>query len=152
MTAVIVLRGGEFSFCAAHAGLHADGYEPLHGHTFVVTLRLAGQADDNGMVTDFGPVKTTLRRVIAPLRRRTLVAGRASGVDLSVPDQVRFGDYTLPALAVAVLPVVNTTTEAIAGHLLDQVLLHAPVPGLHWAELDLAEAPDVSATVRRLLA
>ncbi|WP_246835184.1 6-carboxytetrahydropterin synthase [Micromonospora sp. MH33] len=122
----------------------------MHGHTFVVTLRLAGEPDDNGMVTDFGPVKSTLRRVIAPLRRRTLVAGRAADVDLSVPARVGFGDYVLPARAVTVLPVANTTTEAIAGHLIDQVLLHAPMPGLRWAELELAEAPDVSATVRRL--
>ncbi|MGC4886630.1 6-pyruvoyl trahydropterin synthase family protein [Micromonospora sp. DT227] len=148
---MIVLSGGEFSFCAAHAGLHADGYEPLHGHTFLVTLRLAGEPDDNGMVTDFGPVKTTLRRVIAPLRRRTLVAGGAADLDLSVPEQVRFGDYILPARSVTVLPLVNTTTEAIAGHLLDQVLLHAPMPGLHRAELELSEAPDVAANVRRRL-
>ena len=152
MTAVLALSGGEFSFCAAHAGLHDYGYEPLHGHTFVATLRLAGEPDDNGMVTDFGPVKQALRRAIAPLRRRTLVARRTADIDLSAPDQVRFGDYTLPTRAVVLLPVANTTTEAIAGHILDQVLLHAPLPSLHWAEVELAEAPDVSATVRRLLA
>jgi 6-pyruvoyl-tetrahydropterin synthase len=38
LTRVEVGRG-EFDFSAAHAGLHDGELEPLHGHTFQVTLR-----------------------------------------------------------------------------------------------------------------
>jgi 6-pyruvoyl-tetrahydropterin synthase len=75
----ITIGGGEFSFCAAHAGLHDGEFEPLHGHTYSVTLRLTGTPGSDGMVADFGPVKTALREAIAPLRRRTLVPHDAAG-------------------------------------------------------------------------
>jgi len=126
VSTVIEIGRGEFTFCAAHTGLHADGFEPLHGHTFVVTVRLAGEINPAGMVTDFGPVKAALREAITGLRRRTLVATRADGVMVDVGGgRVGFGygdkHYDLPASDVALLPLVNTTTEAIAGYLLDQL-------------------------------
>jgi len=154
--AMIEVGRGEFTFCAAHTGLHADGFEPLHGHTFSVELRLAGQVDAAGMVTDFGPVKAALREAIKPLRRRTLVATRAAAAPVETGDDgVRFGfggkRYELPAEDVALLPLVNTTTEAIAAYLLDQLDSVLRQPGVAWAELSVAEAPDVAATVRREL-
>lgn len=154
MNALVEIGGGEFSFCAAHTGLHEDGFEPLHGHTFTVTLRLAGPVDARGMVADFGPLKAALRRAIAPLRRRTLIATAVSEAPVTVDGQrVRFGDvdkhYDLPAGDVALLPLANTTTEAIAEHLLSQVCVG--VAGLDWIELTLAEAPDVAVTIRRTL-
>ncbi|MGH3710726.1 MAG: 6-pyruvoyl trahydropterin synthase family protein [Pseudonocardiaceae bacterium] len=76
LTTVLVGRG-EFDFSAAHAGLHDGEFEPLHGHTFQVTLRLLGIPGDDGMLLDFGEIKTALRETIAPLRRRTMMPGHA---------------------------------------------------------------------------
>lgn len=56
--------------------------------------------------------------------------------------------YVLPAEDVVVLPLVNTTTEAIAGYLLDRVLPYLHGYGLTTVELELSEAPDTSATAR----
>jgi 6-pyruvoyl-tetrahydropterin synthase len=67
---------GTFAFSAAHAGLHDGQFEPLHGHSFTVTLRLHGEPDLTGMVCDFGAVKAALAAVITPLRRRTLMPAR----------------------------------------------------------------------------
>lgn len=105
---------------------------------------------------DFGSVKAALRKAIAPLSRRTLVAARADGVPVIVHDgRVRFGHgdkhYDLPEGNVVLLPLPNTTTEAIAAHLLDQLDVALHQPGLAWAELTLAEASDITATVRREL-
>ena len=154
MSAVLEIGRGEFGFCAAHTGLHADGFEPLHGHTFTVVLRLGGDLAAHGMVTDFGPVKAALREVIAPLRRRTLVATAVQDVTVQTRDgRVRFGHgdkfYDLPAGDVALLPTVNTTTEALAAYLLEQVIgVIGQCVGVDWMELTLAEAPDVAAAVR----
>jgi 6-pyruvoyl-tetrahydropterin synthase len=40
MTLTVITVGGDgtFAFCAAHAGLHDGQFEPLHGHSFTVTL------------------------------------------------------------------------------------------------------------------
>jgi 6-pyruvoyl-tetrahydropterin synthase len=154
----IIIGGGEFSFCAAHAGLHEGEFEPLHGHTFSVTLRLTATPGPAGMVADFGPVKTALREAIAPLRRRTLVPRDAPRVRITESrDTVHMASptklYVFPLADVVLVPVPNTSTEELAGYLLDAVLTRlvgacSSETG-RWGsvELELAEAPDVRATV-----
>ena len=61
---------------AAHTGIHDGAFEPLHGHSFTVTLCLHGDLDSAGMLVDFSIVKRELAAVIAPLRRRTLRPAR----------------------------------------------------------------------------
>jgi 6-pyruvoyltetrahydropterin/6-carboxytetrahydropterin synthase len=154
----IEIGGGPFVFCAAHAGLHDGQFEPLHGHTFTVTLRLHGALDATGMLTDFQPVKKALAQAIAPLRRRTLMPAQPSGGTCQsgggqVVIECGGKRYSLPAQDVALLPVTNTTTEALAAHLLSEVLpcLHG-VRAVERVELTLAEAPDTAATAAADLA
>jgi hypothetical protein len=40
-------------FSAAHAGLHDGQFEPLHGHTFAVTVRLHCEPGNAGMLAGF---------------------------------------------------------------------------------------------------
>lgn len=154
---VITIGGdGKFAFSAAHAGLHAGEFEPLHGHSFTVTLRLHGEPDETGMVCDFSDVKNALAQVIAPLKRRTLMpaappGGRCDREAGQVVIACGTKLYSLPAGDVVLLPVGNTTTEQIAAWMLDQVLPVLGKPGLRRAELILAEAPDTSAAVTAFL-
>ena len=152
LTVITVGGDGTFGFSAAHAGLHDGQFEPLHGHSFIVTLRLHGDLDQAGMVCDFSTVKAALAAVIAPLRRRTLMpawppGGRCGEQDGQVVIECGAKRYSLPAGDVVLLPVVNTTTEAIAGWLLDRLISSIAVPGVHLAELILAEAPDTAVMV-----
>jgi 6-pyruvoyl-tetrahydropterin synthase len=147
----IEIGGGPFVFSAAHAGLHAGEFEPMHGHTFTVTVALTGDLDGAGVVTDFSVVKDALGEVIAPLRKRTLMPAQPPGGSCVAEDGQIFVEcgakrYSLPSSDVMLLPLVNTTTEAIAGYLLDQLL---PVlmcqDRVRRVELRLAEAPDTTA-------
>ena len=154
MTLTMITVGGDgtFAFSAAHAGLHDGQFEPLHGHTYTVGLRLHGDAGAAGMLTDFRVIKQALREAIAPLRRRTLMPQHPPGGSCRVEDgQVIFAcgtkHYSLPAEDVVLLPVTNTTTEAIAAWLLDQLLTRMDAPGVQLAELVLAEAADTCVTV-----
>lgn len=152
LTVITIGGGGQFAFCAAHAGLHGGQFEPLHGHSFTVTLRLHGEPDQAGMICDFTDAKKALAAVIAPLKRRTLMpAALAGGRCGREGNQVviECGDklYSLPARDVVLLPVPNTTTEQIAAWLLAQVMPALGAPGVRLAELVLAEAADTSATV-----
>jgi len=56
--------------------------------------------------------------------------------------------YLLPAEDVTMLPLVNTTLEALAGYLLSQVLPQLQGAGLVAAELEISELPGTSATAR----
>jgi 6-pyruvoyl-tetrahydropterin synthase len=154
MTLTMITVGGDgtFAFSAAHAGLHNGQFEPLHGHSFTVTLRLHGEPDQTEMVCDFSVIKAALAAVIGPLRRRTLMPARPPGGTCTHQDgQVIVASgtkhYSLPADDVVLLPVTNTTTEAIAAWLLDQLLSRMDAPGVRLAELVLAEAADTSVTV-----
>ncbi|MBB4920566.1 6-pyruvoyl trahydropterin synthase family protein [Streptosporangium saharense] len=150
--------GGAHVFSAAHAGIHDRTLEPLHGHTFTVTVRLHGDPDGTGMVLDFRRVKEGLREVIEPLKRRTLlpetpVVGTCHVADGRVI--VECGDdwYSFPRRVVALLPVPNTTTEELAGYLLDRLMPYVDgAPGIDRVELVLAEAPDTRAVASVVLA
>lgn len=153
MPTTVEVGRGEFGFSAAHTGLHDGEFEALHGHTFQVTLRLSGELDTDGMLIDFSEVKAALREAIAPLRRRTLMPGQAPEARITSEGNtvsISAGDkrYVLPAEDVAVLPLVNTATEAIAGYLLERVLPYLHGYGLTTVELEVSEAPDTSTTAR----
>lgn len=151
MLMTVEVGRGEFGFSAAHTGVHDGKFEPLHGHTYQVILRLFGIPGDDGMLIDFGEIKVALREAIAPLRRRTMMPGRAPEVVITSENDALLivagrKRYVLPAEDVVVLPLVNTTTEAIAGYLLDRVLPYLHGYGLTTVELEISEALDTSAT------
>jgi 6-pyruvoyl-tetrahydropterin synthase len=152
LTVITIGGGGQFAFSAAHAGLHGGQFEPLHGHSFTVTLRLHGEPDEAGMVCDFTSAKKALAAAIAPLKRRTLMPAAPPGARCEREGSqvvIQCGDslYSLPARDVVLLPVPNTTTEQIAAWLLGELVPLLDAPGLRRADLTLAEAPDTSATV-----
>jgi 6-pyruvoyl-tetrahydropterin synthase len=123
----------------------------LHGHTFQVTLRVSGELDASGMVAEFSEIKPAMRDAVAPLRRRALVPGQAPELRITPNNDslsITCGSkrYLLPAEDVTVLPLVNTTLEALAGYLLSQVLPHLQMAGLVAAELEISEHPGTSAT------
>lgn len=150
---VLTIGGdGTFAFSAAHAGLHDGAFEPLHGHSFTVTVRLHGEPDETGMVCDFTEVKKALAAAIAPLKRRTLMPsvvpeGRCdfSGGQVLIEAGSKF--YSLPADDVALLPIPNTTTELIAAWVLDLILPSLRSTRVRQAEFELAEAGDTSVIV-----
>lgn len=151
MLTTLEVGRGEFGFSAAHTGLHDGEFETLHGHSFHVTLRLSGTPGADGMLVDFAKVKAALREAIAPLRRRTLMPGEAPEVRITRENDTLSicagrKRYVLPADDVMVLPLTNTTTEALADYLLVQVLTRLRGTSLTAVELKLSEATDASAT------
>lgn len=151
MLMTVEVGRGEFGFSAAHAGVHDGEFEPLHGHTYQVALRLFGIVHADGMLIDFGEIKAALREVIVPLRRRTMIPGRTPEAVITSENNTLSivagrKRYVLPAEDVVVLPLVNTTTETIAGYLLDRILPYLHGYGLTTVELEVSEAPDTSAT------
>lgn len=153
MLTTLEMARAEFGFYSAHIALYNGEVEPLHGHTFQVTLRVSGEPDSSGMVAEFSKIKPAMRDAIAPLRRRTLVPGHAPGLQVTPEHEslsITCGRkrYLLPAEDVTVLPLANTTLEALAGYLLDRVLPQLHTTGLVAAELQISELPGTAATAR----
>jgi 6-pyruvoyl-tetrahydropterin synthase len=153
MLTTLEMARAEFGFYAAHIALYNGEVEPLHGHTFQVALRVSGEPDTSGMVVEFSEIKPAMRKAVASLRRRTLVPGHAPQLQITPEDgslSITCGrkQYLLPVEDVTVLPLANTTLEALAGYLLSQVLPQLQRSGLVAAELEISELPGTSATAR----
>lgn len=150
-------RGWDFN--AAHTGLHDGVFEPLHGHTYQVELAAWGQPDEEGMVVDFRLLKEQLRHVLAPLKRRTLIATQIPGVTLEETrgGRMRVSDgqasFTLPKAWVALLPTTGTSTEALASYLVAELArrLGPACPGIERLEVTLAESAECAATAHAVL-
>jgi 6-pyruvoyltetrahydropterin/6-carboxytetrahydropterin synthase len=116
MLTTLEMARAEFRFYAAHIALYNGEIEPLHGHTFHVTLRVSGEPDARRMVAEINEIRPTMRNAVAPLRCRTLVPGQAPELRITprndsvsiICDRKR---YLLPADDVTVLPLTNTTLK-----------------------------------------
>ena len=151
--------GVGWDFNAAHTGIHDGVFEPLHGHTYQVVLIAWGPPDETGMVADFRVLKQQLREVIAPLKRRTLIAAAVPGVlvEEADGDQVRISgggaSFSLPKAWVSLLPTAGTSTEALASYLVQELArrIGTACPGVERLELTLAESAECAATAEAVL-
>jgi 6-pyruvoyltetrahydropterin/6-carboxytetrahydropterin synthase len=152
-SATLVVVDAQCRFPAAHLALHDDSCESLHGHTYTITLRVAGHIETStGMVLDYRLLKTRLRRVVAPLSHRVLVPGLSPLLTIQsagghVRVECRPKRYLFPSEDVAILHLTNTTTELLARYLLDALDMRTAGGALRRAELEVAEAPGQPAVV-----
>ena len=117
----IVVARAEHKFSCAHMTVFPDGRkERLHGHNYTVSVALDLSRVGFEHLIDFGAIKRAIAAECADWRERTLVAGESPRLErLS-----RAGDelemvlcgqrYVFPEADVLVLPIDNTTTEALA--------------------------------------
>lgn len=123
MEASLELARADIGFSAAHFSIHGGRSERLHGHNYRVFLSATGPLDGEGTVVDFAALKRALRALCAELDERMLVPTHSPAIDLEVADDVihlRQGSrhFALPESDCVLLPIVNTTCECLAAHLL----------------------------------
>ncbi|MCL2347155.1 MAG: 6-carboxytetrahydropterin synthase [Planctomycetaceae bacterium] len=99
--------------------------EPLHGHTFRTKLEICGLLDEFSCVIDFVTAERILKQILERFEHKILVAERDSEmkwtenktqVQISVLDK----NWSFPKSDVLLLPVTNTSTEMIAGQIIDE--------------------------------
>ena len=150
-TVELRLTRADIGFSAAHFSVIDGAAERLHGHNYRVILRARGSVGAEGTVVDFHALKAVLRDVCAELDERMLLPTLSPTVRV-----VQDGDrvtvdagarrYVLPVDDVRLLPVVNSTCECLAAHLLAAVrarLGSAPVR----LSLGVEELPGQGAVV-----
>ncbi len=147
--------GGEtLGFSAAHFITLDDGEsEPLHGHDYRVVAEIAGPLGPHQYVVDFLAVERALKDILLAWDHRTLLPERhpAFRIDVRAGEiEVSLGPrrWVLPRADCVLLPVANTTAEALAGHLAARLLaeLAAQEPrGFGSVRVELFESPGFSA-------
>ncbi|MGH7723316.1 MAG: 6-pyruvoyl trahydropterin synthase family protein [Candidatus Dormibacteria bacterium] len=151
MEASLELVRGDIGFSAAHFSIHQGRSERLHGHNYLVRLWVHGRVDEEGTVIDFAALKSALRAVCAELDERMLVPTLSPRIQVTeTPDGVELAEgsrrFLIPREDVVLLPVVNTTCECLAAHVL--AALRARLGhGDHRLQLLVEETPGQGARV-----
>lgn len=106
-------------FSACHFIPRHEKCSRLHGHSYIVRLRLEGDIGEEGMIMDFVVLKKALKAMIEELDHKTLVPTRSQDVKVTADDEsveaVACGKrYVFPRMDVTLLDVPNTTAEEMA--------------------------------------
>jgi 6-pyruvoyltetrahydropterin/6-carboxytetrahydropterin synthase len=121
--ASLELARGDIGFSAAHFSIDQGRSERLHGHNYLVRLWVSGRVGGEGTVVDFSVLKSALRDLCAELDERMLVPTLSPRIQVDESDDgvaLTEGSrrFLIPRDDVVLLPVVNTTCECLAAHLL----------------------------------
>lgn len=144
------LARADIGFAAAHFSVVGGRAERLHGHNYRVRLQATGTVAPDGTLVDFAVLKRALREVCAELDERTLLPTASDHVRVQQDGDTVVATegarrFVFPLEDVRLLPIANTTCEALAAHLLAAVrhrLGALPVR----LELTVEETPGQSAT------
>jgi 6-pyruvoyl-tetrahydropterin synthase len=151
-----------FKFNAAHFVAFSGYRERLHGHNYLVGVRLLGQRKigADGYVIDFGCIKATCKAVCKRLNENFLcpMHSNVMKIDDSQADSVRIecedsSVFVFPRNDCAMLPIVHATTEELAIYLWGEILKGLQADylikrNIHTMEVTVAEAPGQEATFR----
>ncbi|NLL94159.1 MAG: 6-pyruvoyl tetrahydropterin synthase family protein [Thermoplasmatales archaeon] len=120
-------------FSACHFIPMHDKCSRLHGHSYIMRLRLEGDVGDNGMVMDFVDLKKALRGFVDEYDHMTLLPGKSKEVRITQADDsvevLTCGKrYVFPKGDVKILPVAVTTAEEMARLFTRMLLERVPFP------------------------
>lgn len=122
--------GIRFSACHFIAGHKKCGR--LHGHTYVVSLKLHGDMGNDGVVMDFIPLKKELRAIAEELDHRVLVPANSKKITLALGDEVFIKadgkKYALPKEDVVLLPTEESSAEELCHYILGKVMENVDFP------------------------
>lgn len=91
----------------------------LHGHSYIVRLRLEGDIGADGMLMDFVVLKKELKAIIEELDHKTLLPTLSEDVKVNADEEsveaVSCGKrYVFPRMDVTLLEIPTTTAEEMA--------------------------------------
>ncbi len=103
-------------FSACHFIPRHEKCSRLHGHSYIVRLRMEGDIGADGMIMDFVVLKRALKKIIDEVDHRTLLPAKSSEVRIKADgDSVEVVSgckrYVFPKEDVALLDVPTTTAE-----------------------------------------
>jgi 6-pyruvoyltetrahydropterin/6-carboxytetrahydropterin synthase len=105
----------------------------LHGHSYIVRLRLEGEVDESGMLMDFVAAKKKLRAMAEEMDHRVLLPARSPKVRISASGgsvEVSCGRkrYVLPEEDVVLLDLPSTTAEEMARMMTERIASELQIP------------------------
>ena len=120
-------------FSACHFIPRHEKCSRLHGHSYIVRLRLEGDIGKDGMIMDFVVLKKKLREIIEELDHKTLLPTTSDEVALTVTDEsievMSNGKrYVFPSMDVTLLEIPTTTAEEISKMMAERMVKEIDFP------------------------
>ena len=105
----------------------------LHGHSYIVRLRLEGEIGDSGMLMDFVVLKKALKMMADEYDHKTLLPKNSAGVRITVKNRevevVSEGKrYIFPEEDVMLLDLTTTTAEEMTELMLANLMKNVKFP------------------------
>jgi 6-pyruvoyltetrahydropterin/6-carboxytetrahydropterin synthase len=120
-------------FSACHFIPRHEKCSRLHGHSYIVRLRLEGEIGEEGMIMDFVVLKKKLREIIDELDHKTLLPTRSADVRLTMDgdsvEAVSCGKrYVFPRMDVTLLDIPTTTAEEMSKMMAERMVAEIDIP------------------------
>ncbi|MBF0493219.1 MAG: 6-carboxytetrahydropterin synthase [Deltaproteobacteria bacterium] len=118
----------DLKFAAAHMTLFPDGSkEPLHGHTYHVSISVYLKDHSFENMVPFSEIKTAIRRLCEKWHHKLLLPQNAAAFQIiKIGNETEFTlckkHYVIPSDEVELLPCSNTSTEDLALEFLKRLL------------------------------
>lgn len=132
---ILEIDGGHsgIKFSACHFIPRHEKCSRLHGHSYIVRLRLEGDIGTDGMIMDFVILKKALRGLVEEFDHRTLMPGRSDEVVLTVGstsvDAVCGSKrYVFPREDVVILDIPTTTAEEMTKMMVERIYSKVEFP------------------------
>ena len=132
-------------FSACHFIPRHEKCSRLHGHTYILRLRVEGDIGKEGMVMDFVALKKELRKFVEEIDHKTLLPGKSDEVILTVNERsvdVVCGSkqYMFPKEDVVILEIPTTTAEEMTRMMVERMVSDIEFPpNVHSVSIGLDE-------------
>ena len=120
-------------FSASHFIPRHEKCSRLHGHTYILRLRLDGDIGKDGMVMDFVELKKELRKFVEELDHRFLLPGKSDEVVLTIDEESVYAvcgskKYMFPKEDVVILEIPTTTAEEMTKMMVERLVSDIEFP------------------------
>ena len=114
-------------FSACHFIPQHEKCSRLHGHSYIVRLRLEGEIGENGMIMDFVVLKKKLKEMIDEMDHAVLLPARSEIVKIVLVDNCG-KKYMFPRMDVRMLDVPTTTAEEMSKMMAEKLVNEIKIP------------------------
>jgi 6-pyruvoyl tetrahydropterin synthase/QueD family protein len=105
-------------FSAAHALVFDQYEEGLHGHNYIVEVKVKGSLDDDNIVIDFLELEQIVKKVALEMDHFVLLPTKNTKIRIKEKDmnlEIKYGNryYSIPKNEVILVECSNVTTEIL---------------------------------------